>query len=809
LLTVSNQLTNEGHIRYSLCRLKHAIVSHCHAWQEKLTTLLNSNAATQLTELQEKMTTFSGQLETNPTTLDELSNLVTSVNKVHADLSSIDSQFPPLHEQYAILEKYEVNIKETERNSLRELDHLFARLSFLLSEADNRLPDLKAKFKAELLSAIDEYAKSVGALCEDFETKGPFEPNIPLTDAMKSIDEYKGLVSKLASRERELRKGLALFRVDQAPSKDLEILARDLENLQQSWMLAKDWTNSWSVWGPSLYRDLSIESLQDAATKYSKRLSKITTEAKNWEVLLFLSDRVGQFSKLIPVIARLQNQALRDRHWLEISQVVGQTITVRDALSVSKLAEFAMEQYTPKITAISSIATEELTIETTLSQISGRWNNLKLNVVALTSEEKYQKIDELETIQEEIEDSQVSLSAIKTSSHYKAFEKDVNDWEKLLNKLNDHIDCLIRVQTSWIYLETCFAGVEDIRRQLPREYSLFDEATNSWRELLRLLAKTNDLMQTLTEKQSILQEIDVKLEVVHKSLDGFLETKRQAFPRLYFLSNDELLHLLGQARDPFAIQPYLKKCFDSVHRLQFSSSIQGGEVKIIGMYSEDGEHLALEEPLVVVGSLEIWLSDVEVAMRSTLKSLLNAFIIHSKRPRADRSMNDWPFQILMLGNEVLFTSECEKALEEVAKGSRDSLYQLRKKIMNNLSKSIVASRGEVDENMRRKISTFATIEVHHRDVVERLMKAGINSVKAYAWTTQIRYRFDSETNECRIYQARNISRYGFEYIGVTGRLVITPVIEKCYQSLLTALSFYQGASLYGPAVCFALLIIKI
>lgn len=71
----------------------------------------------------------------------------------------------------------------------------------------------------------------------------------------------------------------------------------------------------------------------------------------------------------------------------------------------------------------------------------------------------------------------------------------------------------------------------------------------------------------LSEK---LSEMNNKLEEIQKSLDMYLETKRQIFPRFYFLSNDDLLEILGQSRNPDAIQPHLKKCFDNIKSLRIN-----------------------------------------------------------------------------------------------------------------------------------------------------------------------------------------------------------------------------------------------
>lgn len=51
----------------------------------------------------------------------------------------------------------------------------------------------------------------------------------------------------------------------------------------------------------------------------------------------------------------------------------------------------------------------------------------------------------------------------------------------------------------------------------------------------------------------LLNEMNSILEAIQRSLDMYLETKRQCFPRFYFLSNDDLLEILGQSKNPEAV----------------------------------------------------------------------------------------------------------------------------------------------------------------------------------------------------------------------------------------------------------------
>lgn len=63
-----------------------------------------------------------------------------------------------------------------------------------------------------------------------------------------------------------------------------------------------------------------------------------------------------------------------------------------------------------------------------------------------------------------------------------------------------------------------------------------------------------------------------------------------AIYRFYFLSNDELLEILAEAKDPLAVQPFVKKCFEAVKELVFE---ENGEIS--GMVSLEGEKIMFVE----------------------------------------------------------------------------------------------------------------------------------------------------------------------------------------------------------------------
>lgn len=68
------------------------------------------------------------------------------------------------------------------------------------------------------------------------------------------------------------------------------------------------------------------------------------------------------------------------------------------------------------------------------------------------------------------------------------------------------------------------------------------------------------------------------------------------------------------------------------------------------------------------------------------------------------------------------------------------MQHLQVSILQTYSEMI---RGEMDKVLRLKLVALVTVEIHARDVIDKLLKADCNDVDAFEWLSQLRFYFDS------------------------------------------------------------------
>jgi len=110
-----------------------------------------------------------------------------------------------------------------------------------------------------------------------------------------------------------------------------------------------------------------------------------------------------------------------------------------------------------------------------------------------------------------------------------------------------------------------------------------------------------------------------------------MELKRKAFPRFYFLSNDELIDILANSLNHDIIQKHLKTCFDNIVKIDIKD-----ELDVIAMYSNEKEYVPFKKPVKARGNIEMWLLDLQTTMVENLFTYLkNAQADYATKERTE------------------------------------------------------------------------------------------------------------------------------------------------------------------------------
>ncbi|CAM9191036.1 unnamed protein product [Choristocarpus tenellus] len=151
-------------------------------------------------------------------------------------------------------------------------------------------------------------------------------------------------------------------------------------------------------------------------------------------------------------------------------------------------------------------------------------------------------------------------------------------------------------------------------------------------------------------------------------------------------------------------------------------------------------------------------------------------------------MQRWPGQI------VHWTMETENAMKEAGNEGVRAYYD---QLIKQLNDMVYLIRGKLSKMARVTIGALAVIDVHARDMAD----AGVTAVTDFDWISQMRFywRGDYETGDLKVVMVSSERQYGYEYLGNSFRLVITPLTDKCYLTIMSALQMILGGAPAGPA----------
>ncbi|PHJ15052.1 dynein gamma flagellar outer [Cystoisospora suis] len=214
----------------------------------------------------------------------------------------------------------------------------------------------------------------------------------------------------------------------------------------------------------------------------------------------------------------------------------------------------------------------------------------------------------------------MALNTMNAMRHVAPFKDRVVAMLTTLSDVSDTIDGWTKVQVLWTSLEPVFTG-GDIAKQMPAEAKRFHGIDRDWTKIMAKAADTVAVVECCQNEllKQLLPVLHSGLETCQKSLESYLEGKRNKFPRFYFVSNPVLLKILSQGSDAESVQEDFEKLFDAISRVVFDKDDRKKIVKIKAVSGSAEECVALLNPLKVEGNIEDWLRGLESQMQRSVR----------------------------------------------------------------------------------------------------------------------------------------------------------------------------------------------
>ena len=741
-------------------------------------------------------------------TRDQVKKCLNTLAKIRDSTEDKEFEIAELVEKCNVLKKYEaygINFDEKKFRACLNLGKMWTNLLFKAKQKHDTIKDSIQTFERQTKGEVQKLQEKIDKLYDIYVKTGPSSYETSLNEGVEKMEHFSQEVKQLNDQRAETVKMQKLFGMEITPYPNLVKMAIELDKMGKLYGFYSKIRGMIDELSGKQWEKFDIKELEEIKRMYKLKIKEFKKdESLKGTVLNKLEVSQLEFEKPLSSIEKIkQNLHFKDNHWERLLKLIDKPteginfsqITLQQVLNLS------LHEFQDKVDEVMAAANNEFKNKKELQDIEQFWRTVANFEIADHKKGGYKvKVDE--EIKNMLDEHLNTLQGIEGSKFAGPHLKnDVRKWMDNLIKIQETVEEWIKVQTKWLYLEGIYIGNEDIRTQLSKETKTFEQHHKAFKNLNEKASKNPNIMNncvindtTLAQLQNLAQALDKS----QKSLTDYLNSKKKVFPRFYFISDDDLLSILGSS-EVSSIQPHMIKLFDNVKSIGFDRSN-----KIVKLFSDEGESFDFFEPYKPDGPVEVWMSKVSEITVTTLRKMTKEGVFNFAKMEREEWIKKYICMIVLVGKQIWWTWRVEDVFRKVKEGDK---YAMKKEagVQTNELKDlieIVRSDLEADDpsgNTRKKINNMIIISVHERDIVDRFVRDSILDAREFEWESQLRFYWRNNLNDISIEQCTGKFRYGYEYQGLTSRLVITPLTDRCVMTLTTALTFNLGGAPAGPA----------
>eukprot|EP01083_Nonionella_stella_P206263 750375_1 len=365
------------------------------------------------------------------------------------------------------------------------------------------------------------------------------------------------------------------------------------------------------------------------------------------------------------VLQDFTSGTLRPKHQKQLLKLLGAQCPW-DRLTAGMLWAANLRAVREAVKEIMENAQGESALEEFLNEVSELWDNTRFDMVDFRK--KCWLVRNWDVLMAQMADQLSQVQSMKQSPYFAVFAQEALQWEDRLTKAAALFDIMIDIQRRWVYLEGVFMNSADVQAQLGYQFRKFKTFDREFVKLMRGIRQKPQIEFWVQDERNLLARLESDaniLNAIQKALGDYLETQRQAFPRFYFVGDEDLLEIIGNGKDPRQIIKHLPKMFAGLASLELDKA---RPELILGMASAEGERVMFSEPVdtQTEPAVQQWLRAVERQMMLTLAGILEEAVKADVSGRSGEAFFEWasrfPAQVVLLAQQVRWSRKVEGGL---------------------------------------------------------------------------------------------------------------------------------------------------
>ena len=584
------------------------------------------------------------------------------------------------------------------------------------------------------------------------------------------------------------------------------------------WHVAEECMKYFEDQNEALWISINANIMEEKAKDFMKRVKKCNKAIKFSNAYKQTEKMVKDFLATCPLIVALHHPSMRPRHWELLMKATGKEFTPPYSdphLKVGGLLALNLHEFSEQVDEITDQSQKEEKMENSLAALETQWSQVEWDFDEYATHDTDKNIVHLLKMKDEefeqLEADQLVVQSMLGNRYMATFEEEITSWNKALNSIADVVVLLTEIQGTWSYLEPLFIGSDEVKKELPADAKRFVGVDKDLKEILVVSEEAGNIKDACSIEGCYgkLENVNERLSQCKKSLKDFLSGKQRIFPRFYFVSEAQLLDLLSNGSQPHKIMKHTTAVFLATKTFILEPKeipVDGSRPSAVTWISDVGvERTNFKSPVKLSGKPEKYLQVLLDEMKSTMVTSMELSLKrYPTQPRVNWLLDVGggnepkdPAQIALLVTAVYYVKEVFQVFKDIENGDEGALKKYNKKQIDQLGALIEKTRTDLNKRDRRRVMTTITLDAHGRDIVQKLIREGVQKATAFQWMSQLKQSIDEGKAVCDICDAR--FDYGYEYLGNGGRLVITPLTDRIYVTATQALHLGMGCAPAGPA----------